>query len=73
MQWTPDGENHFDGDMYVREALKEMIVEAPWGKTTEGFLMSIDARLGTALENTVPDAFADIKDNKEEKNNLKKD
>ena len=73
MQWTPDGENHFDGDMYVREALKEMIVEAPWGKTTEGFLMSIDARLGTALENTVPDAFADIKDTKEEKNNLKKD
>tara|TARA_R110002020_G_scaffold472634_1_gene700966 strand:+ start:42 stop:419 length:378 start_codon:yes stop_codon:yes gene_type:complete len=63
IQWSPDGENHFDGDMFVRESLKEMIVEAPWGKTTEGFLMSIDARLGLALENTVPDAFGDAKEN----------
>ena len=35
-----------------------MIVEAPWGRTTEAFLISIDERLGTALENLVPTAFA---------------
>ena len=34
-----------------------MIVEAPWGKTSETFLISIDARLGTALEQLVPSAF----------------
>ena len=34
-----------------------MIVEAPWGKTTEAFLVSIDQRLGDALESLVPSAF----------------
>ena len=31
-----------------------MIVEAPWGRTTETFLLSIDSRLGAALEQLVP-------------------
>lgn len=48
----------FNGDLYVRECLKEMIVEAPWGRTTEAFLVSIDERLGGALEKLVPNAFA---------------
>ena len=48
----------FGGDTYVRECLKEMIVEAPWGRTTEAFLLSIDERLGGALERLVPVAFA---------------
>ena len=34
-----------------------MIIEAPWGRTTEAFLISIDERLGTALESLVPKAF----------------
>ena len=34
-----------------------MIVEAPWGRTTEAFLLSIDERLGNALEKLVPAAF----------------
>ena len=34
-----------------------MIIEAPWGKTTEAFLISIDERLGKALEELVPQAF----------------
>jgi len=49
----------FDGDGYVRGCLKEIIVDAPWGATTEAFLMSIDTRLGTALEVLVPKAFED--------------
>ena len=57
MTWDTDGATKFDGDIYVRECLKEMIVDAPWGKTTELFLISIDERLGNALETLVPSAF----------------
>lgn len=52
-----DGSTTFNGDVYVRACLKEMIVEAPWGRTTEQFLLSIDARLGSVLEDLVPKAF----------------
>ena len=51
------GTASFDGDLYVRESLKEMIVDAPWGRTTEAFLITIDERLGSALEAIVPKAF----------------
>lgn len=57
LNWSQGGATTFDGDLYVRECLKEMIVEAPWGRTTEAFLLSIDERLGGALENLVPKAF----------------
>ena len=52
--WTQNGQTGFDGDAFVRGCLREMIVEAPWGRTTETFLISIDARLGGALEKLVP-------------------
>lgn len=52
-----DGATGFDGDGYVRGCLKEMVVDAPWGRTTEAFLLTIDERLGTALETLVPKAF----------------
>ena len=54
INWNKSGNTSFDGDKYVRESLKEIIVEAPWGRTTETFLISIDARLGAALEKLVP-------------------
>jgi len=57
MSWDGDGNTSFNADGYVRACLKEMLVETPWGKTTETFLISIDARLGTALEKLVPNAF----------------
>ena len=57
VKWSEEGVSSFDGDGYVRECLKEMIVESPWGKTTETFLISIDNRLGSALEELVPSAF----------------
>ena len=55
--WGSTGTASFDGDLYVRESLKEMIVDAPWGRTTEAFLITIDERLGSALEAIVPKAF----------------
>lgn len=57
LNWEQGGNTSFNGDLYVRECLKEMITEAPWGRTTEAFLLSIDTRLGTALESLVPKAF----------------
>ena len=49
----------FDGDKFMRACLREMIVEAPWGRTTESFLLSIDSRLGSALEKLVPNMTGD--------------
>ena len=59
LNWSQTGTTNFDGDLYVRECLKEMIVDAPWGRTTEAFLVSIDERLGGALESLVPKAFGE--------------
>ena len=71
MAWDTNGGTRFDGDVYVRECLKEMIVDAPWGKTSELFLISIDERLGTVLESLVPSAFGN--DALEDVENLKDD
>jgi len=57
LKFGADGATGFDGDTYVRNCLKEVLVEAPWGRTTEAFLLTIDDRLGTALEQLVPKAF----------------
>ena len=57
LKWVSEGSTVFDGDAYVRLALQEMIVNAPWGKTSELFLISIDDRLGSVLERLVPQAF----------------
>ena len=57
LRWDADGNTNFDGDSYVRLALQDMLIDAPWGKTTELFLISIDDRLGSVLEKLVPQAF----------------
>ena len=57
LTWSDGEQSSFNADIYVRECLKEMILEAPWGRTTEAFLVTIDERLGTALETLVPKAF----------------
>ena len=57
LQIGTNGSQSFNGDLYIKECLKEMIVEAPWGRTSEVFLSSIDSRLGAALEALVPQAF----------------
>ncbi len=57
MTFTTDGETKFNGSKYVKEVLKEIVTDAPWGKTTDAFLLSINAELGQALEAIVPKAF----------------
>ena len=57
MSFGSSGETNFDGSRYVKEVLKEIVTDAPWGKTTDAFLMSIDSKLGQALEAVVPKAF----------------
>jgi hypothetical protein len=57
LKFGTDGATGFDGDAYVRNCLKEILVDAPWGRTSEAFLLTIDERLGTALERLVPKAF----------------
>ena len=57
MSWTENAQTNFDGDFYVRECLKEIIVEAPWGKTNDIFLIRVGDVLGEALETLVPKAF----------------
>ena len=57
MTFTSGGETKFDGSKYVKEVLKEIVTDAPWGKTTDAFLQSINSELGQALESIVPKAF----------------
>jgi len=68
--WQTNGETSFDGDAFVRSCLRDMIIEAPWGRTTESFLLSIDARLGAALETLVPNVGESAEDSADE---IKKD
>ena len=63
--WEDNGGTIFDGDTYVRECLKFMIAEAPWGQTDDVFLSQIGDELGSALQNLIPPAF------KNDKNKLK--
>ena len=37
MSWDSNGNTSFQASEYVRACLREMIIEAPWGKTTEAF------------------------------------
>ena len=59
LKWDNEGNTAFQSAEYVRASLREMIVDAPWGKTTEAYLFSINAELGTALETLVPKAFGE--------------
>jgi|TARA_Y100000034_G_scaffold96900_1_gene118155 hypothetical protein len=54
VKWVNEKDTQFDADAFMRASLREILVEAPWGRTTETFLLSIDARLGAALEKLVP-------------------
>ena len=56
IRWSESGNTVFDADLYMRESLKYMIVEAPWGATNDVFLSQVDMALGTALESIVPKA-----------------
>lgn len=49
-------------DTFITSCLKEMIVDAPWGKTTDTFLTSINDELGDALATIVPKPLEDGSD-----------
>ena len=57
MTFDPTGASSFDSGKYVKEVLKYIIVEAPWGETNDEFLDSINSELGAALEQLVPSAM----------------
>ena len=57
MTFEPTGASSFDSGKYVKEVLKYIIVEAPWGETNDEFLDSINSELGAALEQLVPSAM----------------
>jgi|TARA_R100001129_G_scaffold182204_1_gene162462 hypothetical protein len=57
MKFDDKGSSTFDSGIYIKEVLKEIIVEAPWGDTTDEFLLTINQELGAALEQLVPSAF----------------
>ncbi len=57
MTFDDKGSSTFDSGIYIKEVLKEIIVEAPWGDTTDEFLTTINQELGSALEKLVPSAF----------------
>lgn len=69
LNWDNTGNTSFSADGYVRDCLKEMIVDAPWGRTTESILLSFDERIGAALENLVPKAFGEGADDTIESGN----
>lgn len=58
LHWDDKGKTYFDADGYMRDVLKKLIVEAPWGPTTDVFLSQVGDELGSALEQIVPKAFA---------------
>ena len=57
MTFDDKGNSTFESGIYIKEVLKEIIVEAPWGDTTDEFLTSINQELGAALEKLAPSAF----------------
>mgnify|MGYP001593690275 FL=1 len=50
---------YFDGQFYINECLKLMVLEAPWGKTDDVFLLQVDKPLGRELEKIVPKASSE--------------
>jgi len=48
---------HFDGQMYINECLKLMVLDAPWGKTDDIWLLQVGRSLGDELETIVPSAY----------------
>ena len=58
LNWDTDGNTGFHADVYTKECLKEVIVEAPWGQTSDVFLIQVGDQLGSALDSLVPKPFS---------------
>jgi len=58
MSWDANGNTRMDMSGYNNKCLKYIIVEAPWGETTDTFLISLgDNEFTQALSMLVPRAF----------------
>ena len=57
LSWDNDGNSSFSVDQYTKECLTEIIVNAPWGKTTELFFTMLGDELYEALKTLVPKPF----------------
>ena len=55
--YQSDGSVSFNLDRYLKDALCEIIVNAPWGQTTSIFLTRVNPTFGAMLEKLVPKAF----------------
>jgi hypothetical protein len=66
MEFSGEGKSQYDGDRYLRECLKYIIVEAPWGNTTDTFLSQVGPELGAALDEIVPKAFVNKAEREED-------
>ena len=57
MSWDASGNTHFRPSVFKNECLKLIIVEAPWGNTSDMFLASLgDNELSDALDTLIPSA-----------------
>ena len=57
LTWAEDGKTHFDTDQYRKGCLKYIITQAPWGETSETFLLQAGDELWDALDMLIPLAF----------------
>lgn len=59
MVYEKDGVMSLNVDKYMKETLKKIIIEAPWGKTDEIFFTNINPTFGSMLEKLVPKSFVE--------------
>ena len=59
MVYDKDGGMALNYHTYVKEALKKIVVEAPWGKTDEIFFTRVNSSFGSELEKLVPKSFTE--------------
>ena len=66
-------ETQFDGQQYINECLKIMVVDAPWGATDDIFLLQVGSILGAELEKLIPSAYGANDEEEESVSDIKKE
>lgn len=66
-------ETQFDGQQYINECLKIMVVDAPWGATDDMFLLQVGGPLGAELEKLIPSAYGANDEEEESLSDIKKE
>jgi|TARA_R110000765_G_scaffold212505_1_gene317556 hypothetical protein len=66
-------ETQFDGQQYINECLKIMVVDAPWGATDDIFLLQVGSILGAELEKLIPSAYGANEEEEESASDIKKE